>query len=203
MARSGADARARDILADAYPGREIVTVDARELFARGGGIHCITQQQPSAQNAGMTILEASIADLRSALESGATTAEALVNGCLDRIAHYDRAGPRLNAVPVLNPGALAEARASDARRAAGRPLSPLDGIPYTAKDSYKVAGLTVACGSSGLRRIWWPATTPSPSRGSGRRRDPDRAHQHAADGERRDAARPLRARRSRPTTPAT
>ena len=43
-----ADACARDILAEAYPGREIVTVDARELFARGGGIHCITQQQPSA-----------------------------------------------------------------------------------------------------------------------------------------------------------
>lgn len=41
-----ADARAREILADAYPGREVVTVDARPLFDRGGGIHCITQQQP-------------------------------------------------------------------------------------------------------------------------------------------------------------
>ncbi|WP_062518283.1 agmatine deiminase family protein [Demequina gelatinilytica] len=41
------DAVAREILAEAYPGREIVMVDARPLFARGGGIHCITQQQPS------------------------------------------------------------------------------------------------------------------------------------------------------------
>jgi len=41
-----ADARAREILADAYPGRTVTTVDARQLFARGGGIHCITQQQP-------------------------------------------------------------------------------------------------------------------------------------------------------------
>lgn len=41
-----ADARAREILRTAYPGREVVTVDARPLFARGGGIHCITQQQP-------------------------------------------------------------------------------------------------------------------------------------------------------------
>ncbi len=38
---------ARDILAAVYPDREIVLVDAREIFARGGGIHCITQQQPA------------------------------------------------------------------------------------------------------------------------------------------------------------
>ena len=42
-----ADARARDILGAAYPGRTVVTVDARAIFARGGGIHCITQQQPA------------------------------------------------------------------------------------------------------------------------------------------------------------
>jgi agmatine deiminase len=40
------DARAREILAGAYPGREVVTVDARPIFARGGGIHCITLQEP-------------------------------------------------------------------------------------------------------------------------------------------------------------
>ncbi len=42
-----ADAAAREILEAAYPGRRAVTVDARPLFARGGGIHCITQQQPA------------------------------------------------------------------------------------------------------------------------------------------------------------
>lgn len=40
------DVRAVEILREAYPGREVVSVDARPLFARGGGIHCITQQQP-------------------------------------------------------------------------------------------------------------------------------------------------------------
>ncbi|MEY4450954.1 MAG: hypothetical protein RLZZ380_75 [Actinomycetota bacterium] len=40
------DEVAKSILEKAYPGREIVLVDARELFARGGGIHCITQQKP-------------------------------------------------------------------------------------------------------------------------------------------------------------
>jgi len=42
-----ADAVARDVLAAAYPGRRVVSVEARPLFLRGGGIHCITQQQPS------------------------------------------------------------------------------------------------------------------------------------------------------------
>lgn len=41
------DDRALGVLADAYPGRRVVGVDARALFDRGGGIHCITQQQPA------------------------------------------------------------------------------------------------------------------------------------------------------------
>lgn len=40
------DSVAAAILAEVYPGRQVRTVDAREIFARGGGIHCITQQQP-------------------------------------------------------------------------------------------------------------------------------------------------------------
>lgn len=36
-----------DIMAKAYPGREIVGCDARVIFDHGGGIHCITQQQPA------------------------------------------------------------------------------------------------------------------------------------------------------------
>jgi agmatine deiminase len=42
-----ADATAQAVLAEAYPGREVVPVDARPIFARGGGVHCITQQQPA------------------------------------------------------------------------------------------------------------------------------------------------------------
>lgn len=41
------DADAAAILSEQYPGRRVVTVDARPLFSRGGGIHCITQQQPA------------------------------------------------------------------------------------------------------------------------------------------------------------
>ncbi|MFB7212511.1 agmatine/peptidylarginine deiminase [Streptomyces sp. NPDC056255] len=40
------DARALEALGEVYPGRRIVGVDARNIFRYGGGIHCITQQQP-------------------------------------------------------------------------------------------------------------------------------------------------------------
>lgn len=97
----------------------------------------------------INVTEASIADLRAALESGQTTAVELVEAYLARIDAYD--GPQtptaLNAVVVRNPQAIAEAQASDARRANGKTLGPLDGIPYTAKDSYLVKGLTAASGS--------------------------------------------------------
>lgn len=99
------------------------------------------------------VVEASIAQLGAALAAGDFTSVELVAAYLERIAAYDRQGIRLNAVPVLNPAAFADARASDERRAAGRALGPLDGIPYTAKDSYKVRGLTVAAGSPAFENL--------------------------------------------------
>ncbi|WNJ82904.1 amidase [Pseudomonas canadensis] len=103
----------------------------------------------------MQVTEVSIAQLRAALESGQTTAVELVKAYLARIEAYD--GPQtataLNAVVVRNPDALKEAEASDARRAKGEILGPLDGIPYTAKDSYLVKGLTAASGSPAFARL--------------------------------------------------
>ncbi|WP_166821526.1 amidase [Brevibacterium limosum] len=95
------------------------------------------------------VVEASIADLRAALEDGRTTSVELVEAYQDRIAAFDGPGTdtNLNSVIALNPQALTEAAASDDRRTAGQTLGHLDGIPYTAKDSYLVAGLTVASGS--------------------------------------------------------
>ena len=103
----------------------------------------------------MQVTEVSIAQLRAALEAGQTTAVELVQAYLARIDAYD--GPQtataLNAVVVRNPDALKEAQASDARRAKGQILGPLDGIPYTAKDSYLVKGLTAASGSPAFAKL--------------------------------------------------
>jgi agmatine deiminase len=41
------DEVAKSILEKVYPGRDVVLVDAKRIFANGGGIHCITQQQPA------------------------------------------------------------------------------------------------------------------------------------------------------------
>lgn len=101
------------------------------------------------------VTEASIATLRTALETGAATSVELVKAYLARIARYDAPGTEtaLNAVVVLNPAALEDAAASDTRRAAGAVLGPLDGIPYTAKDSYLVKGLTAAAGSPAFEHL--------------------------------------------------
>jgi amidase len=95
----------------------------------------------------MRLVDASIAELRAALDAGQTSSVALVAGYLNRIAFYDRHGLRLISVTALNPAMFEEALASDLRRARGEVFGPLDGIPYTAKDSYMVKGLPVSAGS--------------------------------------------------------
>jgi amidase len=99
--------------------------------------------------------EASIAELQRALRTGDATAVGLVHAYLARIDAFD--GPEtptaLNSVVVRNPEAHTDAEASDARRAAGETLGPLDGIPYTAKDSYLVRGLTAAAGSPAFAEL--------------------------------------------------
>ena len=73
-----------------------------------------------------TIVEASIADMRTAMEQRRVTSRELVLQCLVRIATYE---DRLNAVIAVNPNALEEAAALDRERAQGKVRGPLHGIP--------------------------------------------------------------------------
>lgn len=43
-----ADAAAAAVLTDLFPGREVVQLDVDRLHGGGGGIHCVTQQEPAA-----------------------------------------------------------------------------------------------------------------------------------------------------------
>ncbi len=83
-----------------------------------------------------------------ALARGEVSSEALTGACLAAIAR-DHA---LNAwTHVDAAAALAAARASDARRAAGQALGRLDGVPLAIKDNFDVAGMPTSLGLSGRR----------------------------------------------------
>ena len=85
----------------------------------------------SAEQA-FSVVEASIDQMRLAMEQGRTTSRDIVSQSLHRIATYE---DRLNAVITVNPHALAEADERDRERRAGRIRGPLHGIPVALKDN--------------------------------------------------------------------
>lgn len=101
----------------------------------------------------LSLLDASISDLQNVLSSRHITSVDLVSRYLRRISFYDANGPKLSAVPFLNDAVFEEAAASDARRAAGHPPRPLEGIPYLVKDNIKVKGMKVANGSPAFETL--------------------------------------------------
>jgi len=97
--------------------------------------------------------EKSIRELQAAMSAGRTTSAELVQFYLDRIAAYDQAGPRLNAVLFVNPRALDEARALDMERKRRGPRSPLHGIPALLKDNYETKDMPTTGGSLALSGV--------------------------------------------------
>ncbi|KAF2821516.1 amidase signature enzyme [Ophiobolus disseminans] len=106
----------------------------------------------TSHDTGFNIVEASIEDHRQALDAGKVTSVELVISYLNRIATYDICGG-LNAFTVFSDSVLDDAAASDARRAQGLQARPLEGVPYTIKDSYKIAGMSVTNGSPALEGL--------------------------------------------------
>ena len=91
------------------------------------------------------LMDATIAELLTAMDEGRLTSERLVQMYLDRIEAYDEPLGLLTIIS-LNPDALEEARAADQKRAQGV-SGRLLGIPILAKDDIDVANMATTCGS--------------------------------------------------------
>ncbi len=92
-------------------------------------------QEAPAEVPAFDILEADILQLQVAMGTGQLTARALVDYYLARIAAFDGAGPRLNAMATLNGDARQVADALDRERAEQGPRGSLHGIPLVIKDN--------------------------------------------------------------------
>ena len=97
-----------------------------------------------AQQRRFTVVEASISDMRVALQSHGVTSHELVQQSLTRIALYE---DRLNAIIYVNPHALEEADERDRERAAGRIRGPLHGIPIALKDNIQTRDMPTTGGA--------------------------------------------------------
>lgn len=117
---------------------------------------CEKAPQPETR-APFDVVEASIPDMQKAMADGRVTAEDLVKQYLVRIATYENV---INATIAVNPNALAEARALDAERKAGKLRGPLHGIPVALKDNIQETTMPTTGGTIGLAGFMAPWDAP-------------------------------------------
>src|SRR5262245_6206444 len=107
---------------------------------------------PAFAQARFRVDETTIDAVHSAIRARTLTCRGLVAAYLRRIDAYDKRGPAINAITVVNPDALAIADSLDKRFAATHQLvGPLHCIPMIVKDNMQTIGLQTAVGNIALK----------------------------------------------------
>ncbi|GAB4014815.1 amidase family protein [Spirosoma migulaei] len=97
--------------------------------------------------------EATIDQLHTAMQAGKLSSAQLVQLYLDRIEAYDKQGPFLNAIIMVNPKALTEAHRLDSLyKATGKFVGPLHGIPVIVKDNYNTFDMPTTNGTLAMKK---------------------------------------------------
>jgi amidase len=94
--------------------------------------------------------ETTIADVHAAMKDSKLTARQLVEMYLARIDAYDKKGPALKAIILVNPKAREIANELDAKLKTSGPVGPLHGIPVLLKDNTNTADMPTTGGSLSL-----------------------------------------------------
>ncbi len=106
---------------------------------------------PAAQTRPMPLEEITIADLHSALRAGRTTCREIVAGYLRRIDEFDKRGPAINSIILINDGAVAAAERLDRAFAQSGLIGPLHCVPVIVKDNYETVDMPTTAGSLSLK----------------------------------------------------
>lgn len=93
------------------------------------------------------VVEATIAQVHDALRAGRLNCRALVQAYLRRIEHYDRNGPALRSLVIVNPDAGRLADELDRRYAQSGLTGPLHCVPVIVKDNFETEGLQTTNGA--------------------------------------------------------
>jgi len=136
-------------------------IEARGMIGRPGvavlatllSIAAMAPWTPTAAQeiGGVELMELTIADAHAAMLARTLTARQLTEAYLARIHAYDRNGPTINSIIMVNPRALARADSLDAElRRTGELTGPLHGIPFIVKDNFDTHDMPTTGGSASL-----------------------------------------------------
>jgi amidase len=104
---------------------------------------CLGAQTPAP----FEVEEATIAQVHQAMRDRRLTCQGLVDAYIRRINAYDKNGPAVNSIVIINPDATKEAEDLDRRFTQSGLTGPLHCVPMIVKDNFETKGLQTSDGA--------------------------------------------------------